>query len=251
MLSMRWSYLTFLASLLILAPTLPAYAETPTVIELFTSQSCASCPGADALVHDLAGRPGIIALTQPVSYWDILGWQDTFATRETSIRLREYARHQHRDSLCTPQIIINGQKVLIGRDISRLRHELTHLATIGKSADGPEILLRHTKDKAIVLQIASAVRPPKHKATLWVMTVQRSAAVRISSGENKGKLLKYTNVVRSILNAGEWSGKAKTIPLPMTKVHISKNMALIVLLQENNYGPIRAARYYPFASIRK
>ena len=51
---------------------------TPVVLELFTSQGCSSCPPADALLTELAGREGVIALALHVDYWDYLGWKDAF-----------------------------------------------------------------------------------------------------------------------------------------------------------------------------
>jgi len=66
------------------------FSHPVAVIELFTSQGCSSCPPADRLLADLAQRPGIIALSFPVTYWDYLGWRDTLARpekRATSAKL--------------------------------------------------------------------------------------------------------------------------------------------------------------------
>ena len=53
--------------------------EIKAVVELFTSQGCSSCPKADAVLAQLAGRSDVIALSLPVDYWDYLGWKDTLA----------------------------------------------------------------------------------------------------------------------------------------------------------------------------
>ena len=49
----------------------------PVAVELFTSQGCSSCPPADALFARLANDPNVVAMTQPVTLWDPLGWRDT------------------------------------------------------------------------------------------------------------------------------------------------------------------------------
>ena len=67
----------------------PAPAKM-SVIELFTSQGCSSCPAADRLLKQLSQRPGVIALSFPVTYWDYLGWKDTLARPENSERQRRY-----------------------------------------------------------------------------------------------------------------------------------------------------------------
>ena len=67
----------------------PAFSATnrPVVMELFTSQGCSSCPPADAYFEKLKGRPGLIALSYHVDYWDYLGWRDTLGSAEYSQRL--------------------------------------------------------------------------------------------------------------------------------------------------------------------
>jgi hypothetical protein len=58
----------------------PASAGTrPVVVELFTSQSCSSCPPADALLRELARRGDVVALGFHISYWDGPGWKDPFS----------------------------------------------------------------------------------------------------------------------------------------------------------------------------
>ena len=50
----------------------PCLAESalPTVVELFTSQGCSSCPPADEMLAEIAGMDGVIALALHVDYWD-------------------------------------------------------------------------------------------------------------------------------------------------------------------------------------
>ena len=63
----------------------------PVVLELFTSQGCSSCPPAEAVIGKVADRPDVIALTFSVTYWDHLGWKDTFARPEFTERQVAYA----------------------------------------------------------------------------------------------------------------------------------------------------------------
>ena len=75
-----------LLSLILLAWPVGVAARSPVLVELFTAQGCASCRGADAHVARLAERPGVLALTFSVDYWDYLGWTDTFAKPEYAER---------------------------------------------------------------------------------------------------------------------------------------------------------------------
>jgi hypothetical protein len=65
----------------LIAAAAPAQAVArPVVVELFTSQSCSSCPPADALLVELArDRPDLLALTFHVTYWNRLGWRDSYS----------------------------------------------------------------------------------------------------------------------------------------------------------------------------
>ena len=75
----------------------PANAEAPapaikSVLELFTSQGCSSCPPADVLLAQLGKNPDIVTLSYSVDYWNYLGWHDTLSSAANSERQRDYAR---------------------------------------------------------------------------------------------------------------------------------------------------------------
>ena len=59
-----------------------ADALRPTMVELFTSQGCSSCPPAN----------DNLALSFGVTYWNQLGWKDTFSEPVFTRRQWEYAR---------------------------------------------------------------------------------------------------------------------------------------------------------------
>ncbi len=78
----RTSYIFILFFTLVFQSELSAQ-EPPTVIELFTSQGCSSCPPADAVLEQLKTEFGddVITLSYHVDYWDYIGWKDPFATK--------------------------------------------------------------------------------------------------------------------------------------------------------------------------
>ncbi|HEY4943754.1 MAG TPA: DUF1223 domain-containing protein [Rhizomicrobium sp.] len=89
-------------------------ATRPIVVELYTSQGCSSCPPADALLGRLAQRPGVIAITLPITYWDMLGWKDTLATETNTRRQKSYATAMGHGGVYTPQIVIDGVQDVVG-----------------------------------------------------------------------------------------------------------------------------------------
>src|SRR3954447_17031087 len=113
--SRRWIFLAAILG----AGAQPAFATDaahPTVVELFQSQGCSSCPPAIANINAIASRPDILALTFAVTYCDQLGWKDTFARPEFTGRQWDYAHAAGRGQVATPQTIINGRVVTNGGD---------------------------------------------------------------------------------------------------------------------------------------
>jgi len=105
---------TFL--LLALAPVMLVYCPAlarPLVVELFTSQGCSSCPPAEALLGELAGRDDLLTLGFHVTYWDDLGWKDTASFAGATERQATYAGHLGEGNV-TPQLVIEGRKSVVG-----------------------------------------------------------------------------------------------------------------------------------------
>jgi hypothetical protein len=92
----------------------------PTVVELFTSQGCSSCPPANANLAALSDRPGVLALSFSVTYWDQLGWKDTFAKPEFTERQVNYEPRLDHDGPFTPQIVVDGRADTIGNRLTAL-----------------------------------------------------------------------------------------------------------------------------------
>lgn len=84
------------------------------LLELYTSQGCASCPPADEMLHDLVSREDVIALALHVDYWDYIGWSDTFGSPAHTERQQAYARRHGHSTIYTPQVILNGQEMIEG-----------------------------------------------------------------------------------------------------------------------------------------
>src|SRR5271154_6301358 len=89
------------AALAIANGSTAADRDHPTVVELFQSQGCSSCPPANANLVALSDRPDLLTLSFGVTYWDQLGWKDTFASPKYTARQWDYAHAFHRAEVYT------------------------------------------------------------------------------------------------------------------------------------------------------
>jgi hypothetical protein len=197
---------------LALAGALPARAdEAPrAVIELFTSQGCSSCPPADARLAELARRPDVIALTLPVDYWDYLGWRDTLARPDFSVRQRAYAHLRGDRAVFTPQMVVNGVVACVGSDEAAIGRAVERAT--GERPALP-VRVRARADGGVVrVEIDGAGAGP---AGVWLLPVARSREVTIGKGENRGRVATYVNVVRGMIRIGEWAGGPARLEAPL------------------------------------
>jgi hypothetical protein len=198
------------------------------VVELFQSQGCSDCPPAEANLNAIAGDPGILALSYGVTYWDQLGWKDTFATPQFTARQWDYAHRRNRANVWTPQVYVDGKADLVGSNRSQLDQ------TIAQSAvAGPDVTLNGAR------VTVGAGKAPGQPATVWLVRYDpRTLQVPIRAGENNGRTLPHRNIVRELVALGRWTGPAKSFDIPAAGV---SGLASAVLVQEGPGGTIIAA----------
>ncbi|WP_108396713.1 DUF1223 domain-containing protein [Devosia submarina] len=203
-------------------------ARPKAVVELFTSQGCSSCPPADALLTGLAEDQDVIALAYHVDYWDYVGWKDTFAHAEFSDRQRAYAESWGSSRIYTPQMVVNGQKGVVGS-----RRNDVHRAIDGAALPLPVDISRHDK----MLKIAIPPRAGLADAVVWLVTYLDRSEIAIDKGENAGKTMVYTQVVTGRQVLGMWeSGSGASLKLPIPEVLAETSTGIAVLVQQEQDG---------------
>jgi len=211
----------------------PAPAPPPgelTVVELFTSQGCSACPPANANLVTLAQRPDVLALSFNVTYWDQLGWKDTFGQDAFTRRQRDYQRGLGNDNVWTPQVVVDGRAHVVGQQIAGIE------GLIGRHRPFSGPTVRFNATGAVGLAGGTA---PVAPADVWLVRYEpRPIAVPVARGENGGRTLPHAAVVRDLVRLGPWTGATVGYRFPAAS---RPGLMTAVLVQAPDGGPILAA----------
>ena len=204
------------------------------VAELFTSQSCSSCPAADAVLQKIAKNDNVIALSCHVTYWDHLHWKDTLSQDFCTVRQRDYARQLKNGSrVYTPQLVVNGQSELVG---SRKLSVINTISNHARKGATP-ISLSESSSGNLKLDLPQF---KEGKFELVLLTYKNSHTQRITSGENRGRTVTYTNSVTDMKLLEYWNGLRHSEEYDVSHLK-SLGDGFVVLAQNMRSGEIVAA----------
>jgi hypothetical protein len=199
----------------------------PVVVELFQSQGCSSCPPANANLLALTDkRSDVLALSWQVTYWDYLGWKDTFSKVAFTDRQRDYARAFHQNSVGTPQVVVNGRGDVVG---SRPGEIEALIRQVDRGDSGPDVRIA---DSRVAVSAGEG-----HAQVILVRYDPNVVQVPIRAGENGGRTLPHRNVVHDVIQLGVWDGAARSFDLPAAQ----DGLKSAILVQAGPGGPILAA----------
>jgi len=213
-----------------------AEAETrPTVVELFTSEGCNSCPPAEAMIGVLAKRrPDVIALAFHVDYWDYIGWKDRFEIPEATQRQHQYAHALHLNTVYTPQLVVDGRRDLVGNN------DPSTVPAGGQRQSFPLDIAVHEDRIDVSLGASGAVgSTPAGVNDVVLLSYLPEGVSRITGGENAGRELHEFNIVRSIHQLGTWKGQAAIFTIRLKA--LPADATQVAVLVQANEGPIIGA----------
>jgi hypothetical protein len=217
------------------APALAGDGKNLTVVELFTSQGCSSCPPAEAFLGELARRDGLLALEMHVDYWDYIGWKDPFATPASTDRQRSYNKRLGRGYVYTPQIVVDGVTEAVGSDKRAVDRQIE----AARAQPRPHIAIRVFTTGAGRLAIELPAGDTGKLCDVILVGFDPEHMTKVLRGENSGKTLSNYNVVREMQRVGFWSGQPATIELPRLDPAAKRGWAVIV--QGERTGPVVGA----------
>ncbi len=217
--------------------------RTIVVAELFTSEGCSSCPPADDVLSHLAHRqpvPGVegLALGEHVDYWDRLGWRDAFSSPAFTSRQSEYeARVFHTNRIYTPQLVVDGRLDRVGSDFDGVQRAITQAAQAAKAAVGVAVIHESSADLRVEVHVdVPSDFEIRDTADVVVAVTEDNLMTDIRRGENRGRTLKHSAVVRSLTTVGALKALehtfSTTASMPWGPDWKSANVRVISFLQE-------------------
>ncbi len=197
----------------------PLSNRAPIVVELFTSEGCSSCPPADDVLSRLDSEQPIagaqiIALSQHVDYWNDLGWRDPFSAAGFSERQREYAGVFRNRGVYTPQMVVDGRYEFVGNNMSKARDAIAQAAQSPKAAVQVQldqvaegVATGHLRFKVTVDNLQAVKRD--ESADVLLAVTESNLRSSVSNGENAGRRLVHSAVVRQLRVIGDLDVKAQ------------------------------------------
>jgi hypothetical protein len=175
-----------------------ASAHAPTLVELYTSEGCESCPPADRWLSALKARPEVVALAFHVDYWDRLGWADRFASPAYSQRQAQQQRSSGARFVYTPQVVVDG------RDQPDWRSRPLPSPAARPAAVVQARMVR--EGAAYTAQVQALAGAPARLAAFWALTEDGHASA-VKAGENRGTTLAHDFVVREYQPVPAWAAR--------------------------------------------
>jgi hypothetical protein len=201
---MKTYALAFTAALLLAGQ--PALAR-PVLVELFTSQSCSSCPPADALLGKIKAQDhDILPLSFDVTYWDDLGWKDTDSLTAATDRQDWYASLRHSTEVYTPEAVVDGHAQFVGSSAGQMSAALA----AAKAAPAGDVPISISGQDNLALSIGSGAGA----GSMLLVGYDDKHVTKVHAGENGGATITEVNVVRAMVPLGHWSGTPLTLRAP-------------------------------------
>ena len=227
-------------------------AESPVVVELFTSQGCHSCPPAEKIFSfwgaDQFRQGELIPLAYHVDYWDYIGWKDPFGSSDFTQLQKNYATVLKERSVYTPQLIIGGQFGLVGSNLPKIK-KIVPFAREQLIPTEWNIKTKLKEDDLSVNFSVSFVQPKLlkgKKIQIIAVLFENGLITQVTRGENKGKTLRSDFTVRYRKNLGKvdspYQNLSSSFAVPWSAEWIPSTMGLVVFVQNSQSLHIYSAK---------
>jgi hypothetical protein len=235
--------------------------RSPVIVELFTSEGCSSCPPADGVLARLernqpVPNAQIISLGFHVDYWNQLGWADPFSSAEFSLRQEEYSNAFGGDRIYTPQMVVDGSREFVGEESKAIQ-------SVAEASARPKARIEMALSPRCELtsKLKVSVGPLSNlsktdRPELLVAVTESGLASQVRRGENAGRTLHHTAVVRQLRSLGEVPRQTAQDFVASTQLSVDKAwnrsaLQVVAFLQEKKSRHILGAAAKPLCDAAR
>lgn len=243
---------TWLWSIALLALTSNAIAKectatsgpfTNTLVELYTSEGCSSCPPTDRWLSRLKQQElttgQIVPIALHVDYWDYIGWKDPFAKPQFSARQREMAALGNARVVYTPQVALNGRDYRAWSSDARFASDI---ANIHQTPAKAEIQLTQEAQSEGHMQVLTRIKTAKKAPLAYYLVLQEHQLQNaVKAGENKGETLRHDYVVRQWLGPYKLGADGQVSThheIPLQPSWKKQDLGLVAFVQNTATGEV-------------
>ncbi|KAK3424272.1 hypothetical protein EUGRSUZ_F01074 [Eucalyptus grandis] len=216
------------------------------LVELFSSQGCATSPEAEVLISrlgrgDFELEAPVIVLAHHVDYWDYVGWKDPFGSSRSTVRQKAYVEALRLDTMFTPQAVVQGRAQCVGTDQEGL------LSAIASAPRFPALTFKATFQRpspdTLQVTLAGALRSKvdSQGVNIMVALYESGLVTDIPKGENKDRVLSNDFVVRrleklcAVKDVSAKKTVSGTVSFPLWEGFNSSKCGMAVFVQNSGH----------------
>ena len=228
-------------------------AASATLVELYTSEGCDSCPPADKWFSTLSyPRDAVVPLAFHVDYWDYIGWKDRFAKPAFAQRQRDTVSRQGSRTAYTPQVMLDGRDMRAWSHQSQFQTRVREVSS--RTPRASLALDAKVADNTVEAGLLATVALPVDRAdaALFIAVTENNLASRVTAGENKGVLLKHDHVVRELIGPLAVDSKDRALGnFPVRRIVLlaqdwkRSDLSLVAFVQNSRTGEVLQALSTP------
>jgi len=220
------------------------------LVELFTSESCSSCPPAEWLTSEirrmaLAKRLRIYCVSFHVDYFDGGSWTDGFSDAGYSARQRAYELKRFSGLYYTPQMIVNGEYQTLGHNRANAYGAINRVL---KKPAKVNVSVRQLRNENGVIAVNACALGKFENSSICVALVENGIRRKITGGENKGRTLSMDNIVLDFQYL-EIPGAAGHEFQFTEKPDANRNMSVVAFVQQIGSMSILGAHATPIRTL--
>ena len=227
--------------------------KVASLLELYTSEGCSSCPPADqwfsSLKEDNSFNKTIVPLAFHVDYWDYIGWKDQYASNQFTNRQNWIAQVNQLHSIYTPQSILNGKDFRGWRQSGSLQEALNEKNRPARANISINNQLLNNAELKVNVEAKVLKNTDASNVDIFIAVYENNLKSMVKAGENNGKELKHDFVVRTLFGPFklEANGNFKKV-FNLSKAWQSRDGGVASFMQDRETGDVLQALKLPFCS---